>query len=120
MILEIPKRIESQNVYNKWHWSRQAGNGKYSEKMIWYWNILSACKGRTRKPYFEGYILSLRTKLVDDGNLRGGAKPLEDALVDAGLLKDDDLKSCRLHYRQHKKIRDEKTIIYFPECKRNN
>lgn len=115
MILEIPKRIESQNVYNKWHWSRRAGNGKKSEKMNWYWSIISACGTRKRKAYYEGYILSFRTKLVDDGNLKGGCKPLVDALVDAGLLIDDDVKSCRLHYYQHKKIREEKTVIYFPE-----
>lgn len=116
MIIEIPKRIESQNVYNKWHWSRRAGNGKNSEKMNWYWNILSACGKRRRKPYPEAYIMSFRKgRLLDEANLIGGAKPLVDAIVDVGLLKDDDVKSCKLHYYQHKKIRDEKTIIYFPE-----
>lgn len=115
MILEIPKRIESQNVYNQWHWSKRAGNGRNSEKMSWYWSILSACGKRLRKPYFAVYILSFRKRLVDDGNLKGGCKPLVDAIVDAGLLKDDDVKSCKIHYYQHKKIRDEETIIYFQE-----
>lgn len=117
MMIEIPKRIESQNVYNKWHWSKRAGNGKRSEKMSWYWNILSACGRRARKPYLKAYILSFRKgRLLDEANLIGGAKPLVDALVDAGLLKDDDVESCKIHYYQHKKVRDEKTILYFPEC----
>lgn len=64
------------------------------------------------------HIASFRptAKLLDDGNLKGGCKPLIDAIVDAGLLRDDDVKSCEIHYHQYKKIREEKTLIYFPEC----
>lgn len=116
MILEIPKRIESLNKYRNLHWSQKGGKGKNSVKMSWYWSILSACGRRARKPYPEAYIVSFRKgRLLDEDNLIGGAKPVVDAIVNAGLLKDDDKKSCKIHYYQHKKIRDEKTIIYFPE-----
>lgn len=117
MILDIPKRIESGNLYRNWHWSKKGGNSKTSEKVNWYWLIRSALGSREIQPYKEGYVLSFRptAKLLDDDNLRAGAKPLVDALVDAGLLKGDDKKSCKLHYYQHKKIREEKTLIYFPE-----
>ena len=115
MILTMPKKIESQNVYNSWHWSRRAGNGKRSEKINWYWSILSACGRGKRKPYFEVFIVSFRKRLLDNGNFIGGCKPLIDAIVDAKLLKNDDVKSCKIHYRQFRKIREEKTVIYFPE-----
>jgi hypothetical protein len=41
-------------------------------------------------------------KLRDHGNLVGGMKPVVDALVLCGLLKDDSPKWCEVYYHQRR------------------
>ena len=46
-------------------------------------------------------ITSIRRRLItDDANLRGGAKGLVDALVHAGVIRDDDDKTVEITYEQ--------------------
>ncbi len=105
-------RIWSQNQRDKAHWRRRAiVRGQWTNWVIF------ALKGR-RTPPAAGRalveIVSRRAQLIrDDANLRGGAKELVDALVHAGLLRDDSDDAAYFRYRQEKvPRRDESTSVH--------
>ena len=45
-------------------------------------------------------LMSFRPGMLDAGNLAGGFKPLEDALIDLGLIFDDSPKFTDISYFQ--------------------
>jgi hypothetical protein len=45
-------------------------------------------------------IMGKRERLYDDDNLIGGLKPVRDALVDVGIIDNDNAASAEFIYRQ--------------------
>lgn len=84
----IPKKIESQNKHNKQHWT------KYSKyKCNWFTAIGFICgKGNHQDKKQSIKITSVRKRLIDVSNLWGGIKPIPDALIKFGHIKDDSPK----------------------------
>lgn len=97
--IEIPRKVESLNVWQRWHWRRRG-----RERDAWVYEIKSAIKCQKPKKYFKYVkIISYRRRLLDDDdNLIGGAKPLRDAIALCGLIKTDADKDCKFIYEQKK------------------
>lgn len=94
----LPLRIQSQNRYQYRHWreySRYAKNWKDAVLLL---------LGRGKKPetFRRVTITSVRKRELDYGNLVGGAKPVPDALVNAGWLRDDSPAWAEIAYYQRK------------------
>ena len=67
-----------------------------------------AVKGKTKRSV---EIISHRLRLIrDDVNLRGGAKPLVDAMVGIRLLYDDSDKYLDENYSQVRTAKDEESF----------
>lgn len=94
----IPKKIESQNKFAYSHWRKYQ---KYARQ--WEDSIGWIMRDSTLPASFRNiYILSIRKRLIDEGNLVGGAKPLPDALKKFGWIVDDSPKWCKIKYEQRK------------------
>lgn len=92
----IPKKIESQNKFQYSHWR------KYSKyKKNWHWAIrliLGTSKNKTDKKHIK--IMSIRSHMLDEGNLIGGCKPIPDALQSFGFIVDDSPNWVKIDYEQ--------------------
>lgn len=94
--LDLGRVVPSQNATMWRHW-----RAYQQERDVWYYLIRAQLVPRLpikRKVY--GVILSYRSKQLDYGNLVGGAKPIPDALVKLGYLKDDNPTWCEFVYAQ--------------------
>lgn len=62
----------------------------------------------------EVHIVSYRLQLADEDNLKGGMKPIFDALVNGNFLSDDDPAAIRQTIKQIKikRRKDQRTRIY--------
>ncbi len=81
------------------------------------WHVLMRAKLTPRHPP-EGKVrirlISYRNRLLDFGNLVGGAKPIPDILKLLGYIKDDRPKWFECDYQQHQvPIGEERTEIIF-------
>jgi hypothetical protein len=56
-------------------------------------------------------VVSYRKRLLDEGNLVGGAKPILDFLVQHDYLVDDDPKHCKVSYIQKVDTKNPRTVI---------
>lgn len=107
------KKIESTNKfrYSPWHMAKTDKDKWFVELMP---NIhlkkpsdLKLCVGHA---YVQ--ITSYRSVMLDDDNLRGGAKHLLDCLTKHGWINDDSMEWCDVNYLQEKvKRKDEETKI---------
>ncbi len=98
--LLLPYNIPSQNVRDRWHWSKRARDQKMAERWIRYVRrpgALDTHNGMKRQVVITSYR---KRRITDDANLRGGAKSLADALVNCGLLKDDSDQWMVAEYHQ--------------------
>lgn len=109
----IPKKIESQNkfafsgcktFYSKKHKRNMQINFRYiAYRDSWYKALLllgqpkSKCT-KNEKRLIE--IISVRKRRLDDGNLRGGAKPIPDGLTKLGWIYDDSDLYIKSSYSQ--------------------
>lgn len=95
-VIVIRRRIPSQNHSTYRHWSHYA-----KERTAWF--VLLRSQLPPCHPVQEPVrmaIRSYRTRLVDYANLVGGAKPIPDALIRLGYLKDDGPQWFRCSYEQ--------------------
>lgn len=108
----IPRRIESQNKFQWRHWRYYATYRKSWGK------VLALIAGRSTCEEFRRVrITSHRVRLLDEGNLVGGAKPIPDALVALGWLVDDSRQWCKVEYVQTRCAKkDERTVIEILEA----
>ena len=101
--ITVRKQIQSQN-------KRESGGNvfamrakKAKEVVAWEWEIVAALgkkpKAATKKR--KVVITSLRSRLLDIGNLYGGGKALVDAIVRIGLAVDDNPKFMELEMHQY-------------------
>lgn len=91
--------VPSQNVRDRRHWSAD-----HRERKALTWRVHAAlpadgCPHRGRRRTIE-VLAYRRARIRDDANLRGGAKALLDALVAAGVLRDDSDRWMHAEYRQ--------------------
>lgn len=110
MSITIRRSIESQNKRDSAHWSKRSRDAK-----IWY-NLIRAQLPPKESPdhLVRIHIISYRNRFVDQANLIGGSKPLPDALVRLGYLRDDSLKWMEATYQQIKCTKDaQRTEILF-------
>lgn len=120
--LEIPFKIESQNKFsNRRGFGAQFAYKNYRDE--WMQHIMCAlkmredmCDGRRANVFIE----SRRTRLLDKGNLYGGAKPVLDSLKHFGLIVDDSPKWIEEEvFQTQVKAGEECTIItieYLDAC----
>lgn len=92
----LPRRIPSQNQFQYRHWKAYM-----VEKEAWY--VLLRAHLVPRRPVDEPVRIALRSyrnRLVDYANLVGGAKPIPDALIRLGWIKDDAPRWFHCDYSQ--------------------
>lgn len=110
--ITIRRRIPSQNAYSNKHF--KFGKSAYAKERD-HWHALLRAAVRPKEPpthKVNMVIKSYRNRLVDDANLRGGAKAIPDCLIKLGYLKDDSVKWFFSDYEQHQVKRvDERTEI---------
>lgn len=108
MIITIKRRLPSQNESTFGHWRKYV-----KERDMWYALIRAQLTPQLMTPgKMRGKISSYRVRLLDYGNLVGGAKPIPDALVKLGYLNDDSPAWFTCEYEQFKvKACDERTVI---------
>ena len=106
----IRRRLPSQNRSQYGHWSRYV-----KERDAWF--ILLRAELPPRPPIdhpVQLIIRSYRVRLCDYANLVGGAKPIPDALMRLGYLKDDSPRWFFCEYFQSIVPKDqERTEIEF-------
>jgi hypothetical protein len=98
-IPEERAKLESQN---KTQWAHWTAYHHYATKWR---NALTLCLGRCSSPpdgKMKVTIASFRSRLLDQGNLVGGAKPIPDALKHLGWIKDDTPDLVDIAYSQSK------------------
>jgi hypothetical protein len=100
LTIEIPEqlvKVESQNKSTFGHWRTYR---RYRDK--WLVALRNRLVPRHARPDcpMELRITSVRQRLLDDGNLVGGAKPIPDCLVRLGYIHDDSPKWLKVAYEQ--------------------
>lgn len=99
--ITISRKLPSANL-----WTNQRGMlGQFTyrkERDTWY-AMIRAILSPTTPPtaHVKAKIVSYRTRMLDYGNLVGGAKPLPDVLKSLGYIKDDAPKWFTCVYEQH-------------------
>jgi len=107
LVVRVPLKVESLNRMMQVHWSK-----RHRIKKQWEWALMAAAAGRASGPYRRIEIVSFRQKFLDDDNLRGGAKPVLDALQDLEWIVGDDMESIDpVIYRQVKVAKGEECTI---------
>lgn len=106
---ELPFATPSQNVLQKWHWSRRS---KLRDDV----QMLIRCQMRSPltpiKVKMGVEVTRMGARELDYGNLVGGCKPVIDAIVREGLLYDDSPTWLIEDYRQLRVAKDaERTVI---------
>jgi hypothetical protein len=101
LVLRIPRRLESPNMWNGRHWRVKSRITLAWEYDIAYADGLVAARGlyvcRQAPRYrqrvsVERHVPSRRNFIRDDDNLRFSVKPLLDALKRQALIEDDSRK----------------------------
>ena len=96
----LPLVTPSNNELLRMHWTEQR---KIKESYAWELVAVGAHDLKYKVKNREKRIvrfMSFRLGMLDMGNLAGGFKPLEDALVDMDLLVDDSPKYADISYFQ--------------------
>lgn len=96
----LNKPLDSQNKYHKVHWTRYAKSKTEWKQLIAH--ELRSLSGQmfewSRWELTRFYVKPKRA--YDTANLVGGAKPIPDALIDAGIIVDDRPKNFECAYGQ--------------------
>ena len=105
--MEVPKLIQSNNNFVRAHWTRYQ---KYKKE--WFEVIGWLLRRRPSPPdrKMRIVITSRRKILLDDDNLRGGAKPIPDALKKLNIIRDDSPEWFQAEYRQEISAQESTTI----------
>lgn len=95
----VDKLVLSRNELDKMHWATRHKETRDWEQQIKFIGF----KGRVPKAATKMHVVitAYRPRLIsDDANLRGGCKPLFDALKRLGAIVDDSDKWIRDEYEQ--------------------
>jgi hypothetical protein len=98
----LPITIKSRNVLDKFHWAKKT-------RLKQEYSLLIRNQMRLHKieeveqpnnQIIHLYILSIRSRLLDEDNLVGGCKQLIDALCEENYIYDDAPKYTRISVQQ--------------------
>ena len=114
MTIELPFATPSQNIYQRWHWGRQH---KFRDDcvriLLWFLVGKPRQVDKRRRVTVRRYSCGR----LDRGNFVGGCKPLIDALVHIGALRDDTEQWLDDRYEQHNAPRgQQRTVIEIEDC----
>lgn len=111
----IYREVMSLNKVNSFRWASQNskssrgrylyGRHVYGQREKWAEEMYEPPDGwdkNTRKLVTFTRVMSYRQRPFDDDNLIGGLKPVRDALVDIGYLRNDDSSAAEFVYKQEK------------------
>ena len=101
----------SNNELLKMHWGALL---RLKESYMWTLTAAGAHDPKYKAEPGEHRVvkfLSCRRNMLDEGNLAGGFKKLEDALVEMGLLIDDSPKYASMVYAQRIDRKEPRTEI---------
>lgn len=97
----VPYEIPSQNRTDRMHWTKRSAQ---RDDLVWMLKVALGAQAHRLVPqrrHRRMVLTSWRTKLITDrANLIGGAKGLVDAIVAAGLLRDDADEWVHIEYAQ--------------------
>ncbi len=109
-VITLPRRVPSQNQSQYRHWTKYK-----QEKDTWF--VLLRAQLTPRQPPDHAVrmrLTSYRVRLVDYANLVGGAKPIPDALIRLGWLRDDSPRWFFCEYFQIQVPKaEERTVLEF-------
>jgi len=109
--IRVPLVIKSQNQSMYSHWSTYTrGRDAWQAPL----GILLRPVAGLRLPWSEWRITRVwgpRNRELDYGNLVGGAKPIPDALITAGVIVDDCPANFSCDYLQRKELQESYTEI---------
>jgi hypothetical protein len=111
-VIVIRRRLPSQNRSQYGHWSTYV-----KERDAWFILLRAQLPPQPSVDRPVQLILrSYRVRLCDYANLVGGAKPIPDALIRLGYLKDDgpDWFSCRYEQFRVPKVQERTEIEFLP------
>lgn len=96
--LTLPFATPTLNRLLRMHWAERRRLGKQCEL----WVSVAARQAATPRAQGRRWVEITRhgPRLLDDDNLRGGCKPVLDALRYAGLIADDSPDLVSVGYRQ--------------------
>ena len=110
-ILELQKKIQSNNILLRKHWAAKARDKKEWALLVRSQMRLKKIRKAKDKEKFTIMIISYRKRLIDIDNLWGGCKQLIDALTEEELIYDDSAKYVDLKIEQYKSKQDHTMII---------
>ena len=91
ILLDVPRGTMSLNTWQRLHWA-----ARMRENKVWILEIQAAAAtylAKRNKPHFECVDIFIERSCIspikDHDNIYGGLKPVFDALVKTGLIKDD-------------------------------
>jgi hypothetical protein len=98
----LPFATPSQNAYQRWHWRRRSELRDTCQMIIRVFLRVRPLP-QARAPYRATVsVLRLGKRMLDYGNLVGGCKPVLDALVREGVIRDDSPRWVAEQYNQDK------------------
>ena len=114
--INIPLATPSQNVYQRWHWTRR---GRFRDELQWTVRVSMLGLRLPEAPApVRAVVRVIRRgpRDLDYGNLVGGAKPLLDALVREHVVHDDSPRWLEEIYLQERvrKGRESTSIWVYP------
>jgi len=85
----LPIVTPSQNVYQRWHWAKRGQFRDNAQLLVRF--AVAKCRLDQAPVPVRAVVRVIRCgpRLLDIGNLVGGAKPLMDALVRERVIQDD-------------------------------
>ena len=109
-VLELKMKILSRNILDRQHWAV-----KRKDKQLWALLIrnqmrLNKIKLTKDKEKHNIKIISFRSRMLDYDNLVGGCKQLIDAMIQEGLIYDDNPEYLDIEITQVKS-KQQLTII---------
>lgn len=106
IVFELPERTPTLNRLLGMHWSTYHKIAKRYKEMVWAMTLRS----KTAISHRVVRITRRSPATLDDDNLRGGCKPILDALKKAQLIVDDSPFWVTVFYVQQKS-RSQTTLV---------
>jgi len=108
--ITVTKAVKSRNDLDRMHWTGRHKETKQWQELIAYEGFKGKVPRATTK--MSVTIIAYRTaRIRDDANLRGGCKPVLDALKRLGAIVDDSDTWIEDHYTQAISKQPKTTII---------
>lgn len=108
--IDIPLEIPSQNVRERWHWSRRQREIQLWKEYFMYEKLKQKIP-ETKERRAVDIIAHRKRRISDTANLIGGCKGMIDAMVRAKLLFDDSDMFAKFNYDQALAENTPKTVI---------